>query len=196
MFRIGVWIFIITIALMYNTYKENAILDLFKKNKKYIKMAGIAFTGISLYAFIQKFPTDTRDLMLSSSNVIRFMPIDKSTKTALYNMTQAPSGYKEGFQSLKHRNSIDNQQASKYGCGAGRSGSGGRVKRSVSESKKKYVAANQNWRCGHCKQQLDATYEIDHVIELQNGGTNDVSNLKALCRNCHGKKTMMTRMSL
>lgn len=195
MFRIGVWIFIITIAFMYNTYKENAIMDLLKKNKKYIKMTGIAFTGISLYIFIQKFPKDTRDLMLSSSNVIRFMPIDKSTKTALYNMTQAPSGYKEGFHSLKHPNSIDNKQASKHG-GAGRGGSGSRVKRSVSESKKKYVAANQNWRCGHCKQQLDATYEIDHVVELQNGGTNDVSNLKALCRNCHGKKSMMTRMSL
>lgn len=191
MIRIGVWIFIITTAIMYNTYKENAFLDLFKKNKKYIKMAGIAFTGISLYAFIQKFPTDTRELMLSSSNVIRFMPIDKSTKSALYNMTQAPSGYKEGFHSLKHPNSLDNQQSSKIG---GESDS--RVKRSVSESKKKYVAANQKWQCGHCKQQLDATYEIDHVIELQNGGTNEVSNLKALCRNCHGKKSMMTRMSL
>ena len=190
MFRIGVWIFIITTAMMYNTYKENAFLDLFKKNKKYIKMVGIAFTGISLYAFIQKFPTDTRDLMLSSSNVIRFMPIDKSTKTALYNMTQAPSGYKENLYSLKHPNSIKNQQSSEI------NDNNGRVKRSVSESKKKYVAANQNWHCGHCKQQLDATYEIDHVIELQNGGTNDVSNLKALCRNCHGKKTMMTRMSL
>lgn len=190
MFRIGVWIFIITIGFMYNTYKENAFLDLFKKNKKYIKMAGIAFSGISLYAFIKKFPTDTRDLMLSSSNIVRFMPVDKSTKTALYNMTQTPSGYKETFDSLKHPNSINNQQSSKRG------GSNDRVKRSVSESKKKYVAANQKWKCDHCKQQLDATYEIDHVIELQNGGTNDVSNLKALCRNCHGKKTMMTRMSL
>ena len=70
------------------------------------------------------------------------------------------------------------------------------MKRNVSESKKKYVAANQKWRCGHCQQQLDATYEIDHVIELQNGGTNDISNLKALCRNCHGKKTMETRMNM
>jgi hypothetical protein len=63
------------------------------------------------------------------------------------------------------------------------------TKRSVSETKKKYVAANQDWKCGNCKSQLDHTYEIDHRIRLEYGGGNDVDNLIALCRNCHGKKT-------
>ena len=70
----------------------------------------------------------------------------------------------------------------------------GTSKRSVSETKKKYVAANQDWKCGHCDSQLDHTFEIDHKIRLEYGGGNDVQNLIALCRNCHGKKTASENM--
>lgn len=64
-------------------------------------------------------------------------------------------------------------------------------KRNVSSLTKKMVASNQKWKCGTCKQTLDFTYEIDHHIPLFKGGSNDVSNLIALCRNCHGKKTLL-----
>jgi 5-methylcytosine-specific restriction endonuclease McrA len=70
----------------------------------------------------------------------------------------------------------------------------GKTKRAVSETKKKYVAAQQDWKCGQCKSQLDHTYEIDHRIRLEYGGGNDVQNLVALCRNCHGKKTASENM--
>lgn len=63
-------------------------------------------------------------------------------------------------------------------------------KRNVTSLTKKMVASNQEWKCGTCGQILDFTYEIDHHIPLFKGGTNDVSNLIALCRNCHGKKTL------
>ena len=64
-------------------------------------------------------------------------------------------------------------------------------KRNVSSLTKKMVASNQKWKCGTCRQTLDFTYEIDHHIPLFKGGSNDVSNLIALCRNCHGKKTLL-----
>ena len=78
-------------------------------------------------------------------------------------------------------------------------GSGGgkvRHKRNVSESKKKYIASSQKWSCAHCQQMLDNTYEVDHVIPLYKGGTNDLTNLEALCRNCHGKKTFKDKMGI
>lgn len=31
--------------------------------------------------------------------------------------------------------------------------------------------------------------EVDHIIPLKRGGTNDLSNLQPLCRSCHRKKT-------
>jgi hypothetical protein len=73
-------------------------------------------------------------------------------------------------------------------------GNGKATKRSVSETKKKFVASQQNWKCGDCKNQLNAWFEVDHKVRLEHGGGNDVSNLVALCRDCHGKKTAMENM--
>ena len=67
-------------------------------------------------------------------------------------------------------------------------------KRSVSESKKKYVASQQGWKCAMCANILDATYEVDHKVDLQYGGSNHVSNLAALCPNCHRRKTLENNM--
>jgi 5-methylcytosine-specific restriction endonuclease McrA len=68
------------------------------------------------------------------------------------------------------------------------------TKRSVSETKKKFVASQQNWKCGHCQKQLPAWFEVDHKIRLDNGGSNHVDNLVALCRDCHGRKTAMENL--
>jgi hypothetical protein len=70
----------------------------------------------------------------------------------------------------------------------------GKEKRNVTNLMKKTVAANQKWSCAHCKEILDSSYEVDHIVALFNGGTNDLDNLVALCRNCHGKKTMKERL--
>lgn len=69
-------------------------------------------------------------------------------------------------------------------------------KRNVPESMKKFVAAKQKWTCKSCNEMLDATYEIDHIRPLYQGGDNQPYNLQALCRNCHGRKTMNDRLSL
>ena len=67
--------------------------------------------------------------------------------------------------------------------------------RQVTPLLKKKVAADQEWKCGHCKILLDASYEVDHTIPLYKGGSNDEQNLVALCRNCHGKKTVADRLA-
>jgi hypothetical protein len=67
--------------------------------------------------------------------------------------------------------------------------------RNVTGLMKKKVAANQKWQCGHCKSILEASYEVDHILALYKGGTNDESNLIALCRNCHGNKTVNERLN-
>ena len=68
-------------------------------------------------------------------------------------------------------------------------------KRRVSETIKKVVAANQKWHCNMCQNMLDASYEVDHKVPLYKGGDNNVNNLQALCRNCHGKKTIYDKMN-
>jgi len=66
--------------------------------------------------------------------------------------------------------------------------------RQVGQLLKKKVAANQAWKCGHCQSILDASFEVDHIVALFRGGSNAESNLIALCRNCHGKKTVEERL--
>jgi hypothetical protein len=66
--------------------------------------------------------------------------------------------------------------------------------RHVSQLLKKKVAASQKWKCAHCNSILDASYEVDHILALYRGGSNSEENLVALCRNCHGKKTVEERL--
>jgi 5-methylcytosine-specific restriction endonuclease McrA len=66
-------------------------------------------------------------------------------------------------------------------------------RRNVSALLKKKVAASQQWKCATCNNMLDETYEVDHVIALEHGGSNDPSNLRALCPHCHRKKTVEER---
>lgn len=72
------------------------------------------------------------------------------------------------------------------------------IKRKVSESVKKQVAGRQkhtcatipNYTCPMNNEPFDeAGYDIDHIVELRHGGSNDISNLQALCPACHRVKT-------
>lgn len=66
-------------------------------------------------------------------------------------------------------------------------------KRAVNGYTKRIVASKQEWKCLHCKQMLQASFEVDHILALSNGGSNEEENLVALCRNCHGEKTFLER---
>jgi 5-methylcytosine-specific restriction protein A len=52
-----------------------------------------------------------------------------------------------------------------------------------------HIAQQQAWECRTCKCQLGARFEIDHIVGLADGGSNDITNLQALCSNCHSAKT-------
>lgn len=45
--------------------------------------------------------------------------------------------------------------------------------------------------CADCKRKLGPQddWDVDHVIALENGGTDDDSNLQVLCEWCHKPKT-------
>ena len=49
-------------------------------------------------------------------------------------------------------------------------------------------------RCEMCGTQLQpAEWECDHVVALKDGGTNELENLRVLCRPCHRAKTRRDR---
>lgn len=55
------------------------------------------------------------------------------------------------------------------------------------------IAWAQGWRCRLCQDQLHYTFEVDHIHPLFDGGTNDESNLQAICAQCHRVKTQEER---
>ena len=199
--KLELFIFGITAFLVFNTYYDGKYLKVFHSWQKEIKMSTFAFVGLSLYIFFKKNPGQSQSMLSHANDIIRYMPISRSSADMLSPFLDF-ANKKSMFQDGDGGNSNDGN------LGGGGSGSGGRreaqmearlrssgrnnaTKRSVSETKKKFVAAQQSWKCGHCDRQLPAWYEVDHIVRLEHGGSNNVDNLVALCRDCHGKKTAM-----
>jgi hypothetical protein len=184
----------ITAFLIYNAYHDGQYSKILSSYKKYYKMAIIGILGISLYLLLKRNPTQSKKMLLYTNNLIKYMPIDKNTvdmispifdftSKAENNFMATLNGFENSQQqqdpSIKQRFQLSGQKA---------------TKRSVSETKKKYVASIQDWKCGHCNNKLTHTFEIDHKVRLEHGGGNDPSNLVALCRECHGQKTASENM--
>jgi 5-methylcytosine-specific restriction endonuclease McrA len=196
----------ITIFVLLNTYFDGKLVNKLKSYTKYYKMALFAFIGLCVILFIRKNPSNYRDLVYNANSYIKYLPIDRNTSSMISPIidfttrsisNEIKSNYNNNYnpqQSANFFNSISNNTNHNYNNLTHQQRkiltSGNKTtKRSVSETKKKYVAANQSWCCKHCKNQLNAWFEVDHVVKLEYGGSNNIDNLEALCRECHGKKT-------
>ncbi len=203
-FKFEFIIFIITAGLILNTYYDGKYFKMVESvnARKYIKMATIGFFGLSMYLFMKKNPENSHNIMQHANEFIKYMPISRESAdmlTPFFDMTnkraffgQGGSGSDginenddSGWTTRRQQNSVNKIMTSGKTGGSGT----GPTKRSVSESKKKFVAAQQGWKCGDCQRQLPGWFEVDHKIRLEHGGSNAVDNLVALCRDCHGKKT-------
>jgi hypothetical protein len=206
--KIELIILAITIFFIINTYSDGKYVKIVKSWKKYYQMAGIGFIGLSAYIFMRKHPSHSKNLLCHANGLIKYLPIDKEASDLLSPLISGSGLFANstngGMMAQERRllqsggNSMQGggmqgggmQGGNSVQCG-GMQGGGNikATKRSVSETKKKYVAAAQGWNCGACKKQLPAWFEVDHKIRLDSGGSNNVDNLVALCRDCHGKKT-------
>lgn len=63
-------------------------------------------------------------------------------------------------------------------------------RRAMSRKHRWEIAWRQGYRCLSCKELLHfQAFDIDHVTELRAGGLDEISNLAALCCNCHARKS-------
>ena len=194
--RLEIFVLGITAFFVYNAYTDGKYTKMLLSFKKYYKMIFYVCLGIGIYLLLKRNPNQGRNMLLYANNVVKFMPIDKTSMDMLspiidFTSTNNDNSFMESFNGIGGSNSSPGFCNSEIRITS--SGKNG-TKRSVSETKKKYVAANQDWKCGNCQSQLDHTFEIDHKVRLEYGGGNDVQNLIALCRNCHGKKTANENM--
>jgi hypothetical protein len=176
--------------LAFNAYYDNYYIQKIKSHKKIFEVGMYIFLGFSFYLLIKRSPHRSKEMLSQASNMVKYLPVDKeafSMVTPFLNLTGSSmpeSDYREQriMQSGGNEHLPQPMQQQQ-----------GATKRSVSETKKKWVASQQNWSCNHCNQQLPAWFEVDHKVRLEYGGSNHVDNLEALCRDCHGKKTAMEK---
>ena len=204
-------IFGITALIIANVYTDGKYLKLIQTNQKYVKMGGIALGGLMLYILFKKFPDRAKNIISSSNEYMKYLPIDSGTasmvspildftaKQNIFNDSQDSQTYNHPVLNMA---STGGSQSDSSGTLGGSNSAETRLlnsgknssKRSVSETKKKFVASRQGWKCGDCGNQLSAWFEVDHKIRLEHGGSNHVDNLVALCRECHGCKTAMENL--
>lgn len=177
--------FCIIAFFVYDAYKKQKYTKLFFSMKNYVKPLFWIFSIICVYIYIKKQPNKSQNLLLYANNIIKSMPIDKSSMA----MFSPIIDFTQGKSFMEKLNIVDVPLAN-----IDSTGKPVPTKRSVSETKKKFVASQQGWKCNECKEQLNAWFEVDHVIRLEYGGGNGVDNLVALCRECHGRKTAMENM--
>lgn len=178
----------ITVFAVANTYSDGKYIDIMRGWKKYYTMIGYAFAGLSAILYLRKVGTSNRDILSDATDLIKHIPIDSDAR----DMLSPVMGFAKetmGWNGNAGRTQDVPMGHERRMMNSGNNG----AKRSVGETKKKYVAANQGWKCAKCSNQLSAWFEVDHKLSLEHGGTNEVSNLEALCRECHGEKTAMSR---
>jgi 5-methylcytosine-specific restriction endonuclease McrA len=189
--RIEIVIFLVSSFLVANIYTDGKFLVKALSYKKYYKMIGIIASALFFYYLVKKNPLKTKEIVMASNEYIKYLPIDKNTSdfiSPILDFTSKANIYGSNKNhpviSMQGGDKQKNQMNAPIKA----------TKRSVSETKKKFVAARQNWLCDNCKKQLKASFEVDHVTRLEHGGSNHIDNLVALCRECHGEKTTIENL--
>jgi hypothetical protein len=191
--RIEIVIFGIVALVIFNIYTDGRYIRLLYQYKKYYQMLLVVIVGFVLYFMIKKNPLSWGPMLATTNDYLKYMPIDKNTTNMIRPIIDFTT--KQNFQKdpSMYGGTIQYKQEQRI-LSSGVPSQGQKTKRSVSETKKKFVAARQGWKCGDCQLQLNAWFEVDHKLRLEHGGSNHVDNLVALCRDCHGKKTTIENL--
>tara|TARA_B110000444_G_scaffold43963_2_gene39902 strand:- start:6365 stop:6958 length:594 start_codon:yes stop_codon:yes gene_type:complete len=181
-----------------NIYYDGKILATLKSYSKYYKMAIIGFVGLCVYIYLKRSPQNRKEFFENANGYIKFLPIDRQTTSILAPIIDFTGKALNDSINSNYVPTNQNHNQNQYSNLTAQQkkilNNSKTTKRCVSETKKKYVAASQNWQCKHCHIKLPAWFEVDHVNKLEYGGSNNVDNLEALCRECHGKKTAMENL--
>lgn len=203
--NIDVLFFIVVALVAFNMYHGNKYTKLLFQYRRQWRILCFVGGALLVYIMFKKNPERARNMLLSymgRNDWARMVPVQRNTFEkfgTMFDLTQHPQ-LGGGVLNESHGGNLDAQfiahtaTMNQLQSTAASSAEKRHKKRVVSETKKKYVASNQNWKCGKCGEQLKHTFEVDHRVRLDQGGTNDVANLVALCRECHGFKTSMENM--
>jgi hypothetical protein len=79
--RFEIVLLLVTGLIIGNIYTEGKYLKLLSSGKKYYQMAGVAFGAFMVYMLFKYNPMRAREMMSTSSDYIKYLPIDKNTSS-------------------------------------------------------------------------------------------------------------------
>jgi hypothetical protein len=159
--RIEIILFLITAFLVANIYTDGKYYKLLLSWKKYYQMAGIVFGAFVLYWLLKKNPKRAGEMIRTSNEYLKYLPIDHNTSSFISPILDftAKQSYGEAAATGAIAGASANPILNLFQPGPTYSEkrileSGGKTieipqqktKRSVSETKKKFVASRQNWK--------------------------------------------------
>jgi hypothetical protein len=190
--RFELVLFLIAGLMIANIYTDGKILKTLFSWKKYYQMIGIAIGAYVIYWLFKRNPQHAQNIIRTSNDYLKYLPVDRNTASMLTPILDFTS--KQDYTGGGYNNPVLSMNREQSGQHRMMNSGKKSTKRSVSETKKKFVAASQNWKCENCKKQLPAWFEVDHMVRLEHGGSNHIDNLVALCRDCHGEKTAIENL--
>jgi 5-methylcytosine-specific restriction endonuclease McrA len=195
--RFELVLFLIAGLMIANIYTDGKILKTLYSWKKYYQMIGIAVGAYVIYWLFKRNPVHAQNIIKTSNDYLKYLPVDRNTAsmlTPILDFTSKQNFAQNQYNGGGYNNPVLPMNREEYAQNRLMNSGKKSTKRSVSETKKKFVAASQNWKCENCKKQLPAWFEVDHKIRLEHGGSNHIDNLVALCRDCHGEKTAIENL--
>ena len=206
--RFEIGLFLVTVVVLTHIYTDGKIWNLAARYKKVGVMSAVVFGAVFLWFLVRKNPQNAHQILRGSKEYLNYLPVDAQFRTSFLNpvldftnrspyfrtdnagLPESTPHWTIGALGGNGATTPVQDYSERRLMQSGKTG----TKRSVSETKKKYVAAQQNWKCGKCGCQLPAWYEVDHITRLDQGGSNHIDNLVALCRECHGRKTALENL--
>ena len=159
--RLEIVLFLVVGFIMANIYTDGKYLKRLLSYKKYYQMAGVAFGGLVLYWLLKKNPRGAHEMIRTSNEYLKHLAIDSNAAgiispildfTTKQEMVHngGGGGYGHGTNSLYNIFARDpmappTRQAEMKLMNSGGIANGvKKTKRSVSETKKKFVASRQD----------------------------------------------------
>ena len=81
--RLEIFVLGLTAFFIYNAYNDGKYTKMLLTFKKYYKMIFYALLGIGIYVLLKRNPSQGRNMLLYANNVVKFMPIDKTSMDML-----------------------------------------------------------------------------------------------------------------
>lgn len=196
--RIEFILLIIVAGVCYHIYTDGKWIAPLMTYKKHLQIGGVILVALILYWLFKKDPIRAHKLIVSGNEYVKYLPIDPATSSVIAPIIDFTSKWSSPSFSNSAKMVTGGGNATNSSnrilTSTGKTDNTGITKRSVSETKKKFVAANQDWCCHNCREKLKATFEVDHILPLFKGGTNHIDNLRALCLECHRLHTISDKL--